>query len=126
MRRILLALLACAMAVAQEGHPLSGTWTGDWGTSATARNHLTLVMTWDGKLISGLLNPGPDAAKVQAIALDPTNWTVRIEAEGKDSGGAAVRISAEGRVEDLGSIHRTIRGTWQQGNAKGDFRLTRD
>ena len=44
----------------------------------------------------------------------------RIEANGKE------RISAEGKLEDIGSYHRTIKGTWTQGTAKGDFKLTRD
>ena len=119
-------LLVALVAFAQEGHPLSGTWTGDWSATPATRTHLTLVMTWDGKTISGLLNPGPDAAKVQAISLDVATWTVHIEADAKDAKGAAVHISAEGKLEDLGSIHRSLKGTWQQGAAKGEFRLTRD
>jgi hypothetical protein len=35
-------------------------------------------------------------------------------------------MSAEGKLEDLGSYHRTLKGTWQMGAAKGDFHLTRD
>ena len=129
MRRLALVILAILTPVltlwAQEGHPLSGTWSGDWGSGAS-RSHLTIVMNWDGKAVTGLLNPGHDAAKVQSIYLDVANWTVRIEADGKDAKGAAVHISAEGKLEDLGSIHRSIKGTWQQGTAKGDFRLVRD
>ncbi len=126
MLRLALILFACVALMAQEGHPMSGTWSGDWGTTPLSRSHLTLVITWDGKAISGLLNPGPDAGKIQSIYLDVPTWTVRIEAEAKDAKGAPVHISAEGKLEDLGSIHRTIKGSWQQGEAKGDFRLTRD
>jgi hypothetical protein len=126
MRRLALILFACVALVAQEGHPLSGTWSGDWGATPQSRAHVTIVMNWDGKEVTGLLNPGPDAAKVQSIALDPTTWTVRIEADAKDNKGTAVHISAEGKLEDLGSIHRSLKGTWQQGATKGDFRLTRD
>jgi hypothetical protein len=108
-------------AMVQEGHPLTGTWSGDWGPTAAQRNHITLVMNWDGKNVSGVLNPGPDAVQIPSVALDVTNWTVRIEADAKD-----VHISAQGKIDDLGSYHRKITGTWQQGNAKGDFRITRD
>jgi hypothetical protein len=50
---------------------------------------------------------------------------VRIEAEGKDAAQPAL-ISAEGRLEDIGSYHRRMVGSWTQGGVKGDFRLTRD
>ena len=82
-------------------------------------------MNWDGKNVTGTINPGPDAVSVANIFLDVTNWTVRIEADGKAQSGA-VHISAEGRLEDIGSAHRRITGTWSQGSVKGDFRITRD
>jgi hypothetical protein len=114
--------LACVWACfAQQGHPLTGTWSGDWGPTAAQRNPVTLVMEWDGKQVTGVINPGPDAIKIGSVALDVTNWTVRIEADSKNG-----PISAEGRLEDIGSYHRTISGTWRQGAAKGDFKLTRD
>jgi hypothetical protein len=113
------------MITAQEGHPLTGTWSGDWGPGATQRTHITMVMAWDGKTVSGTINPGPDAIPVSAIALDVTNWTVRFEADAKSASGP-VRITAEGRLDDIASAHRTITGTWRQGTAKGNFKLTRD
>lgn len=111
---------------AQEGHPLTGTWGGDWGPNATERNHLTIVMNWDGKAVTGTINPGPDATTIRSAILDVTNWSVRIEADGKDKSGAPVRISAEGRLDDIGSAHRKISGSWRQGSTNGDFRITRD
>ena len=83
-------------------------------------------MNWDGKNISGILNPGPDAVQIPSIFLDVTNWTVRIEADAKDPSGSPVHITAEGKLDDIGSSHRKISGTWRQGNARGDFRVTRD
>jgi hypothetical protein len=122
-------VLGCLLATrldAQQGHPLTGTWSGDWGVSPTQRNQITFVMTWDGKNVTGLINPGPDSIPLASVFVDVTNWTVRIQADTKDQAGKAVHISAEGRLEDLGSYHRTIRGTWHQGAANGDFRITRD
>jgi len=110
---------------AQEGHPLTGTWSGDWGPGPANRTHITMVMNWDGKTISGTINPGPDAIQVDTIGLDVTTWTVRFEATAKSASGP-VHITAEGRLEDIASPNRTITGTWQQGATKGDFKLTRD
>ena len=123
---LLWSLLVGAIAIAQEGHPLTGTWSGDWGPGAAKRTHITMVMAWDGKTVSGTINPGPDAVAVPNIVLDVTNWTIHFEADGRDASGTAVRIAAEGRVDDIAAAHRTISGTWRQGSAKGDFKLTRD
>jgi hypothetical protein len=101
----------------QEGHPLTGTWAGDWGPPGAARTHITMVMNWDGKVVSGVINPGPDAISLTAVSVDWGTWTVRIDAKG---------VAAEGRLEDIGSYHRRIVGTWNQGGTKGDFKLTRD
>jgi hypothetical protein len=126
-RRSLLVCLAIVVsAFGQEGHPLTGTWTGDWGASPTQRNHITLVMSWDGDKVSGVINPGPDSLTMQSVSLDPTSWTVRIEAETKDAAGKPIQIAAEGKIEDLGSPHRRLRGTWRQGGTSGDFKATRE
>jgi hypothetical protein len=114
------------VVVAQEGHPLTGTWAGDWGATPAERTHITMVMNWDGKAITGLLNPGPDQAPLGSVTLDPPTWTVRIEADTKDASGRQVHISAEGKLEDVASYHRTLSGTWTQGATKGTFKLTRD
>src|SRR5690606_9411191 len=55
---LLLALCLASAAGAQEGHPLVGTWQGEWGPNNA--NFLTLILYWDGKAISGIVNPGPD------------------------------------------------------------------
>ena len=120
-------LLALALeALAQQGHPLTGTWSGDWGSAPGQRTAITFVLNWDGQKVTGIINPGPDSIPLTAVALDVANWTVRFEADGKDASGKAAHILAEGKLEDLASYHRVIRGTWQQGTAMGDFRLTRD
>lgn len=115
----LAALVAAVSCLAQQGHPLTGTWSGDWGPTATKRTQITLVLNWDGKNVTGLINPGPDAIPITSVFVDVSNWTVRIAAE-------SAHLSAEGKLEDLGSYHRTLTGTWQQGAVKGDFKVTRD
>jgi hypothetical protein len=120
-----LGLLAFTL-LAQQGHPLTGTWSGDWGASASQRTQVTFVMNWDGKKVSGIINPGPDSIPLSNVALDVTNWNVRFEADSKDASGKPVHIAAEGKLEDIGSYHRTIKGVWHQGAVNGDFKLTRD
>jgi len=133
MRRSLLlwccAVFACGSFVstfAQQGHPLTGTWSGDWGPTATERHPVTFVLNWDGKQVTGLINPGPDSIPIASVFVDVATWTVRFEADAKDAGGKPVHISAEGRIDDLGSYHRTLAGSWREGAAKGDFKITRD
>jgi len=125
-RAFLWGVLLTSVGLAQQGHPLTGTWTGDWGSTTTQRNQVTFVMNWDGKNVTGIMNPGPDSTPLASVVVDVTTWTVRIEADTKDKSGAAVHISDEGKLDDLGSYHRTITGTWRQGTAKGDFKITRD
>ena len=125
---ILSVLVAfAAVAAAQEGHPLVGTWYGDWGPSPQQRHDVTMVMTWDGKTIGGTIDPGPDAVPFKAATLDSSTWTVHIEAERPAKGAApAVRYTIEGTLANLGSYNRTLSGTWASGATKGDFKLTRD
>src|SRR5262245_63037036 len=65
----LLACLAFAtFALSQamnegQGHPLKGVWLGDWGTDQNNRNPVIIEMNWDGKAITGRINPGPDAVQ---------------------------------------------------------------
>ena len=123
---VLVCLMIASKGFAQEGHPLTGAWTGEWGPSLTERNHIALVMEWDGENIGGFVLVGIDSIPIQTVALDVTDWTVRFEANGENSSGNAVEIAAEGQLDDIGSAHRTITGTWRQGTTEGDFMLTRD
>jgi hypothetical protein len=123
---LLAILLLTASAVAQEGHPLTGTWYGDFGPSAAQRNDLTVVLTWDGKATTGIINPGPDQADLKVANLNSSNWTVRFEAEAKNKAGGTDRFVFEGKLENPIAVNRTIVGTWTCGNTKGDFKLVRD
>lgn len=110
----------------QEGHPLTGTWTGDWGPEGGPRTHLTVVMSWDGKAVGGLINPGPNAIPLTRVSTDWSRWTVTIEAAGTDAASQAGAVRAEGRLEDIGSSGRRLEGTWTQGQTTGDFSLRRE
>jgi hypothetical protein len=122
---LLASLMVVAHAFAQEGHPLKGTWLGEWGPNAKDRNQVTLVLDWDGKAITGVINPGPDAVKISKASLEPKGWIVRLEADAKDRSGKPLHYVMEGKIENLGLYNRSIVGTWSHDNVKGDFRLQR-
>src|SRR5215472_11492624 len=63
-------LAAVVYAAAQEGHPLTGTWYGDFGMTAGQRNDLTVIMKWDGANVSGMVNPGPSVVPIKTARLD--------------------------------------------------------
>jgi len=100
--------------VAQEGHPLTGTWTGDVGT-----RHVTLAIEWDGKNVTGTINPGPDAWKITSVRLDPAMWSIHLEADGK------THVVIDGGLSNIGSASRAFTGTWTEGAAKTPLTLTR-
>src|SRR5947207_2565014 len=124
--RVLAYFGLATAALAQEGHPLSGTWHGDWGPAPAQRNHLVLFMKWDTRNVVGTINPGRRAIALKSVTLDGSNWTVHIEADTKDETGNPVHIVADGKMDNIGSYNRSITGTWTQGNVKGDFKITRD
>ena len=125
----LICLLACliitAAALAQEGHPLKGTWLGDWGPSKDDRTQVTVVLDWDGKNISGIINPGPGSTPIQKASLEPKGWLVHFEADAKDKAGKPVHYVVDGHIENLGTYNRSIVGTWIHDNVKADFKITR-
>ena len=107
---------------AQEGHPLAGTWHGTYGPNATQRTDITLVLDYDGKAIVGMMNPGPDAVHFDTATLDPSNWAVHLEAKPK----AGPPIVIDATIQDVTNRHRSLVGTFTQGTAKGDFKVSRD
>jgi hypothetical protein len=126
-RRVLLtgvlAILAAAIPVlAQEGHPLTGSWHGAWNPSASQRNPVMIYMKYDGKTVGGMINPGPNGVPIKTVTLDASKWTVRLEADAKDG----THIVIDGKLDNIGSYNRIIAGTWTQGSSKGEFKITRD
>jgi hypothetical protein len=122
-----LASLTMPAAVAQQGHPLVGVWSGDWGPTAAERHPVVIEMTWENTTLSGNINPGEtDAAAIRVGTLNSTNWTVHLEGEGKDEKGNTVRTVIDGQIENLGSPRRTLSGTWVRGTTKGNFKVTRE
>ncbi|SRR6266487_2030643 len=124
--RALAVLLVAAPALAQFGHPLKGTWSGDWGPTKENRTHVLLEFNWDGEALTGTINPGPKAITMKKVELVPDTWAVHVEADGKDAAGGTIRYVIDGKLENIGAYARSLSGTWTEGGKKGDFRVVRN
>lgn len=114
------SLSAGVSVIAQEGHPLKGSWIGEWGPSKTHSDDLLLVLNWDGKTITGMVNPGTDNMAIKNATLSVEGWVVRFEAAGKD-----LTYSFEGKLENLPLHNRSITGTWKSAKETGKFKIGR-
>ena len=122
------ALVAAAPpreVAAQEGHPLKGSWLGTWKDNAALGDDLILILDWDGKNITGMINPGTDNIPVAKATLEPKGWVVTIEADAKDKAGAAVHYVIEAHIENLELPNRSLVGTWRSQKGRGAFEASR-
>ena len=125
MRKLLLAGLALCLALsaasfAQSSDPLSGSWKGDWGPSASDRNQVTVELKWDGKALTGTVNPGPNAVALQKATYDAKTNAVHFEADAKSRRGTDVHYVVDGKVDG-----KTMTGSWSHDDRKGDFKITK-
>jgi hypothetical protein len=139
---VLLAVLVVPM-LAQEGHPAKGTWVGYWGPTAQ-QNRVVIVLDYDGKNLTGVVNPGANAVPIRMARLDITPGTppskpeelpgeptfkLHIQADTKDARGNPIAIVAEGTMLRVGLPNRSVEGIWTQTSGgktvKGDFKISR-
>jgi len=99
--------------------PLSGIWTGDWGTTPSHRNSVTVNLKWDGTTLTGAINPGPHALQFTKASFDIRRHSVHLEVDVL-SPGREVHYVIDGTVEG-----RRLIGTWYNEDNKGNFRLIR-
>ena len=114
-------LLLAVGARSQEGFPLDGTWRGSWGADP-GKSTVVIVMKWDGKNVNGMINPGPNVVRFAGPVLEPSDWTVHIEAQSRD--GQPIVIDA--KLADIGSYNRTLTGTWKQAGIDHPFKMARE
>ena len=124
MRVLLAALLlaAAALANAQEGFPLDGTWRGEREAAGSAPATIVMVLQWDGQKVTGVINPGPKAIQIADAQLVPAGWRVTLAAKN----AAGEPIAFQGVLADLGKYNRTVTGTWTEGGHKYSLRLVRE
>jgi hypothetical protein len=136
------AVMALAVAaVAQEGHPLTGTWYGDYG-SGNQKRDLTVIMKWDGRNVRGMINPGPTTAPIKAAVMSitpgkaapegqqstqgtPPIFHVRFEVDTPNAAGTLVPTVFEGNIQNPVATNRRLTGTWTRGAEKGTFQIRR-
>jgi len=126
--RCLTCVLACMpiVTLAQEGHPMVGSWSGEWGPSPNDRMPVLVVLEWKARTITGVINPGyPDEAPIQGT-LDSSKWFVRLEAASKDERGNPLKVVIEGTLDNIPSHNRTLTGTMSRGDLKAAIKLTRE
>lgn len=117
--------LASAGAAAQEGHPLKGSWLGTWTGNSTHGSDVLVVLNWDGKAITGTINPGTDNMAIRNARLDPDGWLVHLEADARDKSGRALVYVIDGKIENLHLPNRAIVGTWKNQQESGEFKINR-
>ena len=117
---VCLLLAASAFAQKSAGESVTGTWVGDWGPSPSDRNQVTVELKADGKALTGMVNPGPNAVALQKGTFDAKTMGVHFEADAKGHSGKMVHYVVHGKVE--GS---TMSGTWSHDTMKGDFKITK-
>ena len=122
---LLAAVLAAVPIMAQEGHPLKGSWIGVWESNTQNGPDVLMVLTWDGKAVTGTINPGTDNIKVDKVTMDPAGWKVHIEADGKNKQGGALHYVIDGAFQNLEQANRAIVGTWSSQSGKGKFEVRR-
>jgi hypothetical protein len=122
---VLSALAGSSPAAAQEGHPLKGSWLGTWSGNTTHSPDVVVVLNWDGKAITGTINPGTDNLSIKNATLNPEGWVVHFEADAKDTSGRALTYVIDGKIENLHVPNRGIVGKWKNQKESGEFKINR-
>jgi hypothetical protein len=110
----------------------------------TAESRIVVVIDHDGKTMSGVFNPGRNAAPLKVARLDITPGTpspkqgvppilpifrIYFEVDAKDAKGTPVAIVAEGTMHNVALPNRWVTGTWTQTSGKdtvkSEFKITR-
>jgi hypothetical protein len=119
----LLLLSVSVFIYAQEGHPLTGTWSGDRVSNGTKVRLLLIMDLQPDQQIEGTLIE--NGARIPLdITLNPEDWSVSITAQGQNRAGDAVNYQATGVIENVGTANqRMIVGTWQDGGNVGEFQV---
>ncbi|MDC1528570.1 hypothetical protein N8600_05895 [Gammaproteobacteria bacterium] len=105
-----------AAALAQEGHPLKGSWIGEWSGNTTHGDFVLIVMDWNGEEVTGMINPGTDNMEIESVELDTSDWSVVISADG---------YTIDATIENLELPSRALSGSWRSSNGRGDFEIVR-
>ena len=128
--RILCLLVCIALTIPafafqnKAADPLTGTWSGDWGPNAADRNTVNVDLKWDGKALTGVvhsINYQRADVMLQKSTYDAAKGAVHMEADVTNPrGGGTVHYVIDGTIKN-----GSMTGSWNHGNSKGDFKLTK-
>jgi len=112
---LLLGLMA-ALAQAQEGHPLHGSWSGERMVDGKASRVLLVIELQRDQALTGYVLESGKRSALQDVELHTADWSVTFALDG----GYRVR----GSIGELGSqTARTITGSWTDSAGSGDFHV---
>ena len=114
-----------APATAQEGHPLKGSWIGTWAGNKIHGPDVVVVLNWDGKTITGMINPGSDNMAIKNATLNPEGWVVHFEADAKEKSGSTLTYVVDAKVQNIHLPKRTVVGAWKSQKESGVFNIER-
>ena len=125
-RKALSALLLGALMFAgcsssrPDADPLSGKWTGHWGPSAERQTAVTVKFEWDGKALTGAVNPGTNEIPFSKAAFQPASGEVALELDGPNSRRETVRYKIQGQLSGT-----KLSGKFDRGGESGTFEIER-
>lgn len=127
LRSLLIAcivLLSAVSVFAQSGgaaaDPISGTWKGDMGPSATTRFPITIALKFDGQAaVSGTVTGPPQPGEIKTGSFDPKTGALKFEVVVKDDGAGSIFLF-DGAV--AGGV---AAGRVSGNNVAGDFKMTK-
>jgi hypothetical protein len=118
---LLVAASGCSFDWTRPGmsvDPLSGTWRGEWGPTPSRQTDVAVEFKWDGKDLTGTVDPEGNAYKFTKASFDPTTSVVKMELDGPNSHRETVHYLIEGKVSG-----KTISGTFDRAGEKGTFKI---
>ncbi len=117
-----LLLFAAVTANAQEGYPLDGTWRGETTAGDGSHRTIVLILQWDGKVIAGTMNPGPNGTDFTTGRLDPDGWKFTFNLKTKKNES----VQFDGAIGNLGKYNRFLSGKWTENGRSFDIRFVHE
>jgi hypothetical protein len=118
---VLLFVLSCCGAHAQEGHPYVGTWRGTVGEGPSAKP-VVMIIEYDGEHLNGMIDPGRNSYRFENATHDAPQWKISVSTQNR--AGEAIAFSAV--MHEIGAAKRYMEGTWTQGGQELPFKITRE
>jgi len=121
-RRMMTACLMLCLVTSSvlAADMISGKWTGDWGPNDIERNHVVADLKYDGKTVTGTIDPGTTPVTISKGTFNEKTGDIHLQAEGKGRGTVTNHYSIDGKLEK-----NKIKGTWKYENGSGDFVISK-